>query len=229
MAVSNSTLLKSVMKADVKLAEVNCDCWTHQLIAACEKVTGLGATVVHVRLCEEVDWKACMDKYVIHYNSHWRNLSDGDPRDANVEHRKCATYRKWFDDPGRTGMCAYLGLPNLSRRRKRNMARFRLSSHTLAVETGRYTRKAYGDRVCVCCDGAQVEDEYHAVFECCRFNDIREQYPSLFEGFDHEFQGDEEDMQLFFNQNSLRVARYISDCMDVYDSVYFRAEQPVPG
>jgi hypothetical protein len=222
MVDSNSPLLKRVMKADVQLAAVTSECWTHQLIVACEKVPGLEDAVLHVKGCIAVDWSSCMDTYVTHYNTHLHDLGDGDPRDANVEHRKCVTYRKWFDDPGRTGMCAYLGLPNLSRHRKRNMARFRLSSHRLAVETGRFINKAYNDRVCVCCVGAQVEDEYHVVFECCRFNEVREQYGTLFDGFDHEFQGDEEDMQLFFQQNPLRVARFISDCMDVYDNVYVR-------
>jgi hypothetical protein len=239
MVNSNSPLLKGVLKADVKLATAgDRSCWTHQVVSACQGVQGLQDTVQRIKDCTVVDWSVCVDRYVQYYTMHLRTLGAGDPRDAEVEHRKCVTYHQWFDDADRVGMCSYLGLPNISVQKKHKMARFRLSSHRLAVETGRFTRAAYGDRVCLCCVGDPVEDEYHAIFECCRFEEIREQFTDIFRDFEHEWQGDamelqtiyKLDMQQFFKQNPVRVTGFVSRVMTVYDCVYHsRGEQPVPG
>ena len=57
------------------------------------------------------------------------------------------------------------------------LSRLRLSSHRLAVETGRWNRQnitPYEERKCRSCN--TLEDEYHFVIECKDFADLRKQY-----------------------------------------------------
>ena len=51
---------------------------------------------------------------------------------------------------------------------------YRVSSHRLRIETGRWARIAREDRLCPC--GDAVQDEKHAIAECTLVNDIREKY-----------------------------------------------------
>ena len=61
------------------------------------------------------------------------------------------------------------------------LTRWRLSNHSLAIETGRYTRPytERQDRVCAMCNS--LEDENHAIYLCPRYNDIRLEHASLLE------------------------------------------------
>ena len=73
----------------------------------------------------------------------------------------------------------YLRIPLRSSLRKQ-LAKLRLSSHTLAIETGRWhTPQSIPkeNRVCkICNDGNSVEDEYHFVMICPVYEDLRRQY-----------------------------------------------------
>ena len=56
-------------------------------------------------------------------------------------------------------------------------SRLRMSSHRLAIESGRWTRPnrtPVNERICVEC--GVVEDEYHFVIECKLFNELRIKY-----------------------------------------------------
>jgi hypothetical protein len=61
------------------------------------------------------------------------------------------------------------------------LARFRLSSHYLAVETGRWSRVSQQSRICTKCQLGVVQDEHHAVFVCPALHDIRRELPVLFD------------------------------------------------
>jgi len=52
--------------------------------------------------------------------------------------------------------------------------RFRLSSHRLRIETGRWRRVKREDRLCVCTQG--VQDEAHVIFRCPNTLGIRQTY-----------------------------------------------------
>ena len=49
---------------------------------------------------------------------------------------------------------------------RKNLTRLRISSHKLAVETGRYKNIALNERLCQLCECNAVEDEYHFVMNC---------------------------------------------------------------
>ena len=49
--------------------------------------------------------------------------------------------------------------------------RLRISSHNLAIETGRFTRPKtpVNDRICIHCNDNQVENEEHFLLKCPKF------------------------------------------------------------
>jgi hypothetical protein len=59
------------------------------------------------------------------------------------------------------------------------MACFRLCSHTLAIETGRYTGTTRNQRICQLCTQNVVESEFHFLLCCSRYSDIRSKYFKL--------------------------------------------------
>ena len=65
----------------------------------------------------------------------------------------------------------------------RALVQFRSGSHTLPVEQGRFARPALPRhlRRCTVCDTQAVGDELHCVFDCPHFNDVRTQFPGLFQ------------------------------------------------
>ena len=58
---------------------------------------------------------------------------------------------------------------------RRNYTKMRVSAHTLAVETGRYTqpKTPLHLRKCVFCNLDELEDEEHVVLRCPRYDTIR--------------------------------------------------------
>ena len=56
------------------------------------------------------------------------------------------------------------------------LSRFRLSSHPLYIETGRYTGIPKEERFCVFCNMRSIENEYHFLMICPHYVDIRRKY-----------------------------------------------------
>ena len=70
-------------------------------------------------------------------------------------------------------------LTNMPRRLIVNLARFRISNHCLQIEIGRHENMNLEDRLCKLCatiNISVIEDEYHVLFDCCAYNDIRNFY-----------------------------------------------------
>ena len=67
--------------------------------------------------------------------------------------------------------------------RLRALVQFRLGSHSLPVEQGRFVRPCLPRhlRRCDLCNTQAVGDELHYVFDCPRFGAIRAQYSNLFQ------------------------------------------------
>jgi hypothetical protein len=70
-----------------------------------------------------------------------------------------------------------------SKANRRMLARFRTGSHTLRIETGRWSNEAQKARLCPACTSASIEDEHHFVFECPAYSSIRSKpkYRGLFQ------------------------------------------------
>ena len=78
--------------------------------------------------------------------------------------------------------CSTLYQSCLDDTKRKTITRWRLSSHKLRIETGRYSRPftQREDRKCILCD--VVEDEAHAIYDCRAHRLIRERYQHLFDG-----------------------------------------------
>lgn len=56
------------------------------------------------------------------------------------------------------------------------MIRFRCSCHKLAIEVGRYKGIPKEERFCTWCDMNEIGDEFHFVFQCPKFSELREKF-----------------------------------------------------
>ena len=69
----------------------------------------------------------------------------------------------------------YLDILNTDTLRK-TLTCFRLSAHTLEIETGRYNGIDRSNRFCKLCNQHLVETEYHFLLCCTKYTDIRNKY-----------------------------------------------------
>ena len=86
------------------------------------------------------------------------------------------------------------------------ISRWRLSNHKLYIETGRYSvpKIKREDRKCQLC--GTVEDEYHAVFICPKFKEIRLKYVQILNKY--------RDIHSFLNpafEDAVQVAIFIKE------------------
>ena len=56
------------------------------------------------------------------------------------------------------------------------ICKYRISAHSLKIETGRYCNVDKENRLCTLCNNKIVEDEYHVILECNRYSDVRKLY-----------------------------------------------------
>ena len=56
------------------------------------------------------------------------------------------------------------------------LAKLRLSSHNLQIESGRHLKIPRPDRKCILCNLNDIEDEFHFVLVCPFYSDLRAQF-----------------------------------------------------
>ena len=62
---------------------------------------------------------------------------------------------------------------------KSSLARFRCSSHKLAIETGRWTNTEAAERICILCANhgeVFIESEYHFLLVCLTYRELRDKF-----------------------------------------------------
>ena len=64
----------------------------------------------------------------------------------------------------------------LNKKYRNAISKLRLSSHPLLVETGRYTGVPREQRKCTLCELNDIEDEYHFVLRCSKYQTLRDVY-----------------------------------------------------
>ena len=84
--------------------------------------------------------------------------------------------------------CSILYQSYLDDLKRKTITRWRLSSHKLKIETGRFSRPftQREDRKCILCN--VLEDEVHALYKCRAHRLIREKYKHLFNEDNREIQ-----------------------------------------
>ena len=63
---------------------------------------------------------------------------------------------------------------------KRYISRFRIVSHNLRIEHGKYYNESRIDRKCALCNLNDVEDEYHFILVCPRYSELKSKYIKIF-------------------------------------------------
>jgi hypothetical protein len=96
----------------------------------------------------------------------------------------------------------------IDERKRVVFTRFRVSSHSLKIETGRWARINPEDRVCDC-DRGGVQDERHIVFDCSKTTDVRGRY-----GINDEMYGSVS--ELMDNHDPSELVDFIDGCMKVF-------------
>ena len=111
-------------------------------------------------------YKSLKKKLITSFNNYWYELLRTDISMSNsAGGNKLRTYRKFKNS---IEFEEYLSLNNPEKRKL--IARFRLSSHKLKIESGRYNSRnmyvAPEQRLCDKCTLNKTEDEYHFLIEC---------------------------------------------------------------
>jgi exonuclease III len=141
---------------------------------------------------KQLNWLSCIrdDLCAVGMGDVWRQQCISDTRGILVEFRqriqdnflqsvdshirdsaKCVLYRHLTDY-----MCLqpYLAKP-IPYMCKKMIAKYRLSSHLLKIETGRFVRTIRNMRLCEQCDTTHlIEDEFHFILVCPRYTHLRE-------------------------------------------------------
>ncbi len=245
LTISNSCLLRDVVQSDLALARDGChNCWSGEVLAAIRSLPaiatgpdlgrGMQAEEDFMRM-GEMDNSEVLERVTAHYASFWRPFEEVDSwRTDGVLHRKTATYCKLFKGQG-------VVFPKLPKYQKQagvpyfnvlRCARFRVGSHHLQVERGRFRRLQWASRVCTRCERAffanlpepRVDDEFHMIFECQAFSHLRDDtvqtLHALADGSVRNFAA---------NKDVCTVYNVISDCMKIVDDEVVPAAEAPPA
>ncbi len=103
------------------------------------------------------------------------------PRNAPSKGAKLCTYLRWFARPDRISTEPYYELP-LPVTKLRSIFHFRVGAHSLPVEQGRIEMPKVPRhlRRCTFCAINAIGDERHCVFDCPRFQSLRQQHAMIF-------------------------------------------------
>jgi hypothetical protein len=179
-------LARQAMCEDIHLGHTSS--WSHQLIK-CLKSINCQAVIDAILNYAPVDVAEGVGSLVDFHMAHLsRDLPArapeisvrSQPDDAHKGF-KLLTYHNWFKPENplhAAGFICRLG----ARDRIAAVARFRIGSHNLGIETGRWsgqdengmakTRVCRSERICPCCTLRQRDDEMH-VFHCPAYSDLR--------------------------------------------------------
>ena len=125
---------------------------------------------------------------------------------STVPGTRAATYRSI--NPNLQVHPVYTSAEYIEEKKRITFTRFRLSSHRLKVETGRWSRMLREDRVCGCGSGA-VQDENHVLFDCLKTEGVRERH-----GISRERYTDVGQLMETFEY--MKLINFVDDCMKLF-------------
>ena len=107
--------------------------------------------------------KLCKAKLSKYYEQEWRSVVQNSS--------KCALYKNF-----KLSLKLEKYLIDLDVNKRINLTRFRLSNHRLPIEVGRYNNTIRTERICLKCANYDICDEYHCMFICDTFKEIRTKF-----------------------------------------------------
>lgn len=188
----------NLMEQDVELMMKGNDlCWSSKFLSCMGRLNLLGGesigTLRQTSLHEVTSYRFQETLIIKAFDRQYEsimNLHPHDPRTAPSRGLAMVKHQQWFhmDEMIQTKFSAppaYI----------RSLLEFRIGSTTLRCHDHTLER---AQRTCTLCDGNQIEDELHMIFECPVYDDYRkmEAWKGLFEGM-----GDTHDMKKFMNQD----------------------------
>ena len=219
MVSVDNPLIKAVVRADVELSNSAQGCWVRQVRDASSE-HGWSEVVNSLNSLAKVDVTPVMHKWKAWFATRL-GAATGDPALAQCVKRRLCTYNRYFK---KQALGSWWQLPEhltsglkLHRDVVRSMTRFRVSSHSLGVETGRYNGTAFEQRICQRCEaqgrGEHVDTETHLVFDCVTSEALRgHKFASLFENVAHG------DLRRFMQaKNHRELAKFVHVCMSSVD------------
>jgi len=129
--------------------------------------------------CEMTNIEAsfCSDTVIVKPKEGMALKQNVDLKNRCIEKPKLRTYLQFKDFSSKT---SYLTIP-MSFISRKHLALVRLSNLLIKIETGRFERPRIDEKLRVCqigCDEASVENEYHLIFKCTVYNNIRFAWPN---------------------------------------------------
>ena len=158
------TLIYKCYQLQLSMDKQNRSCWATEVKHLLFR-NGFGYAWVHQEVGNEVEFlKSFVQRITDIYKQKWF-------LDIN-ESRKLSTYSQFKSllEPEK-----YLHVINSFWARK-HLAKFRTSNHDLAIEKGRHAKIERHMRMCNMCNLGCVEDEYHYILICPKYEYLREKY-----------------------------------------------------
>ncbi len=152
--MDDSRLTKKVFNYDIKCGKLN---WSSEIAKIMNKCN-LEDSFTQRKFCEI---KTVKEKLITLFKAEWINDISKYP--------KLRTYAK-FKLTLETER--YLNM-EFSRKERSTLAQFRLGILPIRIETGRFLGERPEFRLCIYCEKGAIEDEYHLLFDCDRYKEIR--------------------------------------------------------
>ena len=186
-------LLKKAFLESISLASTNKLSWTTSFRALLEPLgwTWNGPVVIDLKLLAEV-----RDRYTA---SHHEIISRS-PENIKLSKYSMLKTEKYCMQP-------YLASIK-DREVRKSMAKFRVGSHWLEIQQGRFTRTERTLRTCKKCSSGSVEDENHMLFHCPAYQHVRVKYAELLNSAS--------DLSSLFRKSPNIVGRLIHECYMVH-------------
>ena len=116
------------------------------------------------------------------------------------------------------------------------VSKFRLSSHNLQIEKGRHHKPKLPleERICVHCNLAEVEDEFHFFSRCTLYNDIRDTFFMLCNNkLNYNFMclTQEEKFKIVMTEDNLQwlLGMFLRKCFKIRTEVYITCSLLLTG
>ena len=112
---------------------------------------------------------------------------------------------------------------NLSPSQRSLTAQFRMGILPLEVETGRFQGNKLEERICKLCNTDSVEDEFHFLFDCPLYNDIRNDLFNevLLEKPDFIYLDTDDQCKILFSTFHRKLAKYIHKAFNIRKNSLF--------
>jgi len=195
-----NTLLGRAYSEQANMMKNNKYCWLLQ-VEKILKCLNMDGNILHPEL---FDCNKLKEQLINGYNVYWKDILMNDNRKQGGN--KLRTYREFKYD---FKYECYLSNVKIKKHRV-DLTRFRISSHRLHIETGRYKRPPtpLDERICFKCNNNCVEDEYH-IFKCEFYENLR---------LEHNIDVCNKDdfcMLMKDDDKSVTLSSYVSKCLNV--------------